>query len=479
MNPGTVTEEGRRLDQAREQFRDALASVQQDGRRKWIYARQPQGWHYRKRTAVAAVLLGLFFAGPFVTWHGQPILLLDILQRRFIVFGLRFWPQDFYLLVLCVLTGFVSIALVTSTVGRVWCGWLCPQTVFLEMVFRRLEWLIDGSAEQQLRRARGTRIWPDVARTVFKHALFLGISFAIANVFLAYVIGAEALRAIVTDSPSRHLTGLFAISVFSTVFYAVFARFREQACTLACPYGRVMGALVDADTITVTYDSRRGEPRHRLTRAGPSTTAGDCIDCGQCVTVCPTGIDIRNGIQLECVACTACADACGDVMRRVGRSQGLIRYTSETAARTGGPRVVGWRVKAYAVVWVVLAIAAVTLIARRPDLDVLLLRQPGTVDATLSGGQRSNFYTVQIVNRSSRTYALTYHVVEPGGGAITPLGPIETVTPYGLMQGRFLLRLPADAAGQGSTPVRIEVRSGGVVVAEAGTSFLVLPKDSR
>jgi cytochrome c oxidase accessory protein FixG len=479
VNDSPATTPDGSVDASHERFRDALASVRQDGRRQWIYARQPRGRHYTRRTAVSVVLLVLFFAGPFVTWHGQPILLLDVIQRRFIVFGLRFWPQDFYLLVLCVLTGFVTIALVTSAVGRVWCGWLCPQTVFLEMVFRRLEWLIDGSAEQQLRRARGARTRRDVARMLLKHGLFLGLSFVIANLFLAYVIGAEALKAIVTDSPARHVSGLFAITTFSLVFYAVFARFREQACTLACPYGRIMGTLVDPDTITVTYDGRRGEPRQRLTRSDDVRLAGDCVDCGQCVTVCPMGIDIRNGIQLECVACAACADACDTVMDRVGRPTGLIRYTSEAAARTGVPPTINWRVKAYALVWIVLMLSAVTLIARRPDLDVLVLRQPGTVDATLAGHQRSNFYTVQIVNRSSRRFALTYHVVEPKGGGITPLGAIDAVTPYGLMQGRFLVRLPAGAARVGATPVRIEVRAADAVVAVVDTAFLALPRDGR
>ena len=467
------------VDAAHEQFRDALASVQADGRRKWIYARQPRGARYTARSAVAAVLLALFFLGPFVRWHGQPLLLLDVLQRKFIVFGLMFWPQDFYLLVLCVLTGFVTVALVTSAVGRVWCGWLCPQTVFLEMVFRRIEWWIDGSAEQQVRRDRAPRTSAVVARAVLKHAVFFALSFVIANVFLAYVIGADALQAIITDPPTHHLPGLAAITIFSLVFYAVFARFREQACTLACPYGRVMGALVDGDTISVTYDRRRGEPRGRLQRAAETPAHGDCIDCAQCVTVCPTGIDIRNGIQLECVACTACADACDDVMRRIGRPPGLIRYASETAVQTGVSRVFTWRVKAYAAVWAVLLVTAIVLIARRPDLDVLILRQPGTIDTTLADGARSNFYTVQVMNRSTRAYALDYRVIAPAGGDITPLGSIETVRPYGLMQGRFLLRLPAGSVHEGSTPVRIEVRSAVRTIASIETSFLALSRESR
>jgi len=346
MSTGTAAPYG--FDADHDRFRGELASVHKDGRRKWIYARKPSGPLYAARTLVSIGLLALLFLGPFVKLHGQPILLLNVLERKFIVFGIIFWPQDFYLLVLSVLTGFVTIALVTSAVGRIWCGWMCPQTIFLEMLFRKIEWLIEGSAQQQVRRDKAPLTFDTAWRKTLKHVLFFGLSFLIANVFLAYIISADTLWTIVTAPPREHIAGLFAISVFSLVFYAVFARFREQACTLACPYGRVMGALVDEHTITVTYDRRRGEPRGRIVRGAQETPVGDCIDCGQCVTVCPIGIDIRNGIQLECVACTACVDACNDVMRRVSRPRGLIRHTSEDAVRTGRPNTVDWRVRAYA-----------------------------------------------------------------------------------------------------------------------------------
>ena len=316
-------------------------------------------------------------------------------------------------------------------------------------------------------------------RKTLKHTVFFGLSFLIANVFLAYIISADALWTIVTSPPREHLAGLFAILVFSLVFYAVFARFREQACTLACPYGRVMGALVDERTITITYDRRRGEPRGKLGRGVQDVPRGDCIDCGQCVTVCPTGIDIRNGIQLECVACTACADACDDVMRRVSRPQGLIRYTSEEAVRTGRPNALSWRVKAYAGVWLVLFVTSATLIARRPDLDVLILRQPGTLQTRLDNGDVSNFYNLQVLNRSNRAYTLTYRVVEPAGGSITPLGPIGDVPSYGLVQSRFLLRLPARGVTGTSTPVRVEVSDGREFVATVDTSFLGIANEQE
>lgn len=471
----TQTQAPHGFDEDHESFRNELASVHTDGRRKWVYARQPSGRFYSARTLVSYVLLALLFFGPFVKVNGQPILLLNILERKFIIFGIVFWPQDFYLLVLCVLTGFVTIALVTSAVGRIWCGWLCPQTIFLEMLFRKIEWLIDGSAQQQVRRDKAPLTFDTLWRKVLKHAIFFTLSFLIANVFLAYIISADTLWTIVTDPPREHVVGLFAITVFSFVFYAVFARFREQACTLACPYGRVMGALVDQNTITITYDRTRGEPRGKIVRGAPESSRGDCIDCGQCVTVCPTGIDIRNGIQLECVACTACADACDDVMTRVSRPTGLIRYTSEEAVRTGQPNTLSWRVKAYAVVWLVLFSTAVTLIARRPDMDVLILRQPGTLQTTLDDGTVSNFYNVQVINRTNTPFTLVYRVLEPAGGRITPLGPIGDVTPYGIVQSRFLLQLPPSTVAGTSTPVRIEVSQAGQIVEIVETSFLAIP----
>jgi cytochrome c oxidase accessory protein FixG len=465
------------FDEDHESFRNELASVHADGRRKWVYARQPSGRFYTARTLVSYVLLALLMFGPLVKWHGQPILLLNVLERKFIVFGVVFWPQDFYLLVLCVLTGFVTVALITSAVGRIWCGWLCPQTIFLEMLFRKIEWLVEGSAQQQVRRDRAPLTFDTAWRKALKHAIFFALSFGIANVFLAYIISADTLYTIVTAPPREHIAGLSAITVFSLVFYAVFARFREQACTLACPYGRVMGALVDQNTITVTYDRARGEPRGKMHKGAQQASTGDCIDCGQCVTVCPTGIDIRNGIQLECVACTACADACDDVMQRVGRPPGLIRYTSEEAVRTRQPKTLSWRVKAYATVWLVLLGTAVTLIARRPDMDVLILRQPGTLQTTLDNGDLSNFYNVQVINRTNHAFTLRYRVVEPAGGSITPLGPIGDVSPYGLVQSRFLLRLPASTVTATSTPVRLEVTQDGRLVEMVDTSFLAIAGD--
>ena len=457
------------LDQAHETFRDELASVYRDGRRKWIYARQPRGRYYSARTLVSVVLLAFLIAAPFVTWRGQPLVLLDVIQRRFVFFGLVFWPQDFYLVVLVALAAIVTLALSTAAFGRVWCGWACPQTVFMEMVFRRIEYFIDGSAEQQVRQDRGGWSASRIMRLVAKQAIFFALSFAIANLFLAYIIGAPALYALVTDSPSNHPGGFAAITIFSLLFYGVFARFREQACTLACPYGRVMSALIDRHTVTVTYDSRRGEPRGR---AADGKAHGDCVNCAQCVTVCPTGIDIRNGIQLECVNCTACIDACDDVMTRLARPRGLIRLTSAEAVGTGHLHWLTPRVKAYAAVWCVLMTTVTVLIVRRPAVEVQVLRQPGTLFTRLDDGAVANFYNVQVINRSARTYVLDYRAVEPAGARVKTLGALDQAPAYGLLERRLILEVPADRVAGLSTPVRLEVRADGELLQTITSSFL-------
>lgn len=465
------------LDDEHETFRNELASVAPDGRRRWVYARKPSGAFYRWRTRLSWALLAFLFLAPFVRVGGLPLLMFNIIERKFVFFGLLFWPQDFYQVVLIALSVLVTLMLSTVTIGRVWCGWLCPQTIFMEMLFRKIEYTIDGSAEQQLRRHRGpwnrARVW----RTGVKQAVFLALSFIIANVFLAYIIGSDALWVIVTDPPSQHIVGLTVISIFSFVFYLVFARFREQACVLACPYGRVMSSLIDRHTVTVTYDFTRGEPRGRIAKGeAAQTPKGDCIDCHQCVTVCPTGIDIRNGVQLECVNCTACIDACDEVMRRIERPTGLIRLTSHEAVAEGRLRWRTARSGAYAVVWVGLVGAAAWIVASRPVLDVTTLRQPGTLYATLDGGRIGNFYNVEVFNRSRHGMPFEVRVVEPAGATVTPLGLDFEIGPHALLEGRMLVAVPQSELGsRQSVPVRLEVRAGGEVIQNLSSAFVAPP----
>jgi cytochrome c oxidase accessory protein FixG len=458
-------------------FRDELASVTRDGRRRWVYARQPAGRIYRARTAVSGLLMAFLFGAPFIHVGGQPLMLLNVIERRFVLLSIPFRPQDFHVVVLIGLTVLVTVVLSTVVVGRVWCGWLCPQTVFMEMLFRRVEYLIAGSAEQQLRRDRGRWTAERTGRVVLKHGVFFALSFVIANIFLAWIIGAEALRVIVTDPPRDHLAGLFAILCFSLVFYMVFSRFREQACVLACPYGRMLSALTDSRTVTVTYDWRRGEPRGRLPLAAqrPTVSTGDCIDCHRCVTVCPTGIDIRNGLQLECVSCAACIDACNDVMQRIGRPRGLIRHVSEDAVRSGRRTWVTPRALAYLAVWLVLVGSTATLFARLPPVDILVLRQPGTLYVTLPNGDVGNFYVVQAFNRTARELRFTIEVASPSAAEAIPIGELGRIGAYEASEGRLLVRINPAAAAGASTAIQLLVRLDTGVVLPIESAFLGPP----
>ena len=291
-------------------FRDHLATADREGNRKWIFARKPKGRFHNLRLYVSWVLLAVMFTGPFIRIGGEPLLLMNIIERKFVILGQVFWPQDILIFATGLLIFLVGIAVFTAAYGRLWCGWTCPQTVLMEMVFRKIEYALEGDAPAQRELAKAPWTAGKVARKVLKHAIFFGLSFIIGNTLLSYIIGTEQLKLIVTDNPANHLQGLTFMVLFTFIFYAIFARFREQACTFICPYGRFQSTLLDENSIVVAYDHRRGEKRGLLHRAeSPAQRQqagfGDCIDCHQCVAVCPTGIDIRNGTQLECVHCTA------------------------------------------------------------------------------------------------------------------------------------------------------------------------------
>ena len=313
-----------------EDFRDHISTISEDGDRAWIYPKKPKGKHYNKRTIVSIVLLALLFGGPFMKIAGHPLMLFNVLQRKFIVFGVPFWPQDFFLFVLAMLTFFVFIILFTAIFGRVWCGWACPQTIFMELVFRKIEYAIEGDSTQQKVLNKAPWTTDKIKKKFFKHGIFFILAFLIANTFLAYIIGIDDLKLLVTEGPASHMGGFIALVVFTGAFYGVYARFREQACLVVCPYGRLQGVLLDRNSVVIAYDYVRGEPRGKMHK-NEERKFGDCIDCHACVHVCPTGIDIRNGTQLECVNCTACIDACDDVMDKVGLNKGLIRYASENS----------------------------------------------------------------------------------------------------------------------------------------------------
>lgn len=407
----------KKQDPEKPDFRDQLATIDKKGKRLWVYAKKPKGPLTTWRNIVGFVLLAFFIAGPFLRINGQPLLLLNFIDREFIILGMQFWPQDFHLFFLGMISLMVFIILFTVIYGRIWCGWACPQTVFMELIFRRIEHWIEGNAYHQKQLDKQPWNISKISRKTLKHLLFYGLSFLVGNLFLAYIIGTEALKEIITDDPKEHLAGLGGMLVFSGIFYFIFAWFREQVCSIVCPYGRLQGALLDRNSIVISYDYQRGEPRGTFFKGEDRRKAGkgDCIHCTQCVQVCPTGIDIRNGTQLECINCTCCIDACNGMMDAVGQPRGLIRYASERMISEGAPVKFNARILAYsAVLIVLLGVVTYSLMARKP-IESTILRAPGMLYQEPAPGKISNLYNIKLVNKTSEALPVQLRLIEPAG----------------------------------------------------------------
>jgi len=366
----------------KERFRDSIGTIDESGKRKFIFPKKPKGKFYNYRTMVGWVLLAFMFAAPFVKINGNQFLLFNVIERKFHIFGFPFWPQDFHLLVISLLVSVVFIILFTVVFGRIFCGWICPQTVFMEMIFRKVEYLIDGDRTKQIKLDKQAWNGEKIRKRITKWIAFFLISFIISNVYFAYFIGSDVLIQHITDGPLNHIETLIKLLLFTMVFYFVFAWFREQVCIIVCPYGRLQGVLLDNKSINVAYDFVRGEGEdgRKPLRKGEKREKsgyGDCVECMQCVQVCPTGIDIRNGTQLECINCTACIDACDEIMDKVGFERGLIRYASEDDIEKKEKFKFNARLIAYTALLTVLVGVLITMLFLRNDVEATILRLPG------------------------------------------------------------------------------------------------------
>jgi len=408
----------------KETFRDSIGTISEEGLRKWIYPKKPKGKYYNYRTLLSIVLLAFFIVGPFIKINGEQFMLFNILERKFHIFGRPFFPQDFYLLAIAAVLSLVFLVLFTVVYGRIFCGWICPQTIFMEMVFRKIEYFIEGDRPKQMKLDRMPWNAEKIRKRVFKWLVFFIISLFITSVMLAYVAGADYVIDF-WKHPFADVKAWLIYLAFTTVFYFVFAWFREQACIIVCPYGRLQGVLTDDNTIMVTYDYKRGEKRGPMRKNldREAEGYGDCIDCKQCVTVCPTGIDIRNGTQMECINCTACMDACDAVMDSIGKPGGLIRYASKISIEEGHGKLFTPRVKFYTTILTILLGVFVYLFANRPDVDLKVLRTRGQVFTELPNGTIQNMYQATIINKSNRTYQnLKIKLINPKKGNITISG---------------------------------------------------------
>jgi cytochrome c oxidase accessory protein FixG len=385
-------------------FRDRLATIDESGKRIWVYAKKPKGKITTWRNIVGFALMAFFFVTPLIRIHGQPLLLLNFIERRIVIFGVQFWPQDFHLFFLAMISLMVFIILFTVTYGRLFCGWACPQTVFMELVFRRIEYWIEGDAYHQKQLVKQPWNTSKVFRKLLKHFFFFIIAFIVGNYFLMYIIGSDAWIKLISESPADHIAGLAGMVVFSGIFYFIFSWFREQVCTIVCPYGRLQGVLLDRNSIVISYDYKAGEPRGTFFKGEDRGTAGKghCINCTQCVQVCPTGIDIRNGTQLECINCACCIDACNAMMDATGQPRGLIRYASEKMIAERLKMKFSARTVAYSAVLVILLGVVTYSLLSRKSIEATILRAPGMLFQETEPGKISNLYNIKLVNKTDQ-----------------------------------------------------------------------------
>ncbi len=458
---------------AKTDFRDRLATIDEKGKRVWVYAKKPRGKLTNWRNIVGFALLAFFLAAPFIRIGGEPLLLLNFIDRKIVVLGMRFWPQDFHLFFLVMISLMVFIILFTVTFGRLFCGWACPQTVFMELIFRRIEYWIEGDAWHQKQLAKQPWNAAKVFRKTLKHVFFFAISFIIGNYFLMYIIGSEDWRLLVTDSPANHIAGLSGMLVFSGVFYFIFAWFREQVCSIVCPYGRLQGVLLDRNSIVISYDYKRGEPRGTFFKGEDRQKEGkgNCINCTQCVQVCPTGIDIRNGTQLECINCACCIDACNHMMDATSQPRGLIRYASEKTISEGTRLKLNARTMAYSAVLVILLGVITYSFTSREPIEATILRAPGMLYQEPEPGRISNLYNIKLVNKTSEDLPVELKILSHSG-VIQIIGNEITVKKESIGESVFFLVLDKNEVTSDKLPVRFGVYSNGRLIEEISSTFV-------
>lgn len=445
-------------------FRDRPINLNEKGGRKWVYAKKPAGKWYTRRTIFSWFLLLFLIGVPFIRFNGNPFILLDIANRKFIIFGAIFWAQDTFILALLMLSFVLFIVLFTVTFGRLWCGWACPQTIFLEMVFRKIEYLIEGDYKKRHKLDHGPWTTEKIVKKTIKHSLFILIALGMTNVFLMWFIGSEGWIKLISEPIRQHLSGFIVMLFISAVFYWIYSYFREQICTMVCPYGRMQGVLLDSKSIIVTYDYKRGEPR------GPKSS-GDCIDCRQCISVCPTAIDIRNGTQLECINCTACIDQCNKIMEVTGKPSGLIRFDSEEGIKNGHSTVWNGRNKAYSVVLLILFSFFVYTLLTRPVVETTILRTPGLLFQENSDNTISNVYNIKIVNKTHDEMPLELKILSHKG-EIKMAGNSMNVKDQAMFESTFILFISKDQIYSDKTEVEFGIFSNNELLETYKTTFV-------
>lgn len=392
-----------------------LSSMQKDGSRLVIHPADVKGVWLRWRRVVFVVLIAFYVLAPFIPVGGHPMIQLDVEHRRFYLFGNTFNSQDFWMVVLLAMSVVFGLLLLTAWRGRVWCGWACPQTVFLEGVYRPIERLFDGTREHQLRLEAAPLSAGKVARRLGKYATFLAVSLAIAHTATALFVSPRELYLAVLDGPGEHMEAFLLTMGFTAILMFNFTWFREQFCVVMCPYGRLQSVLHDRDSVTVAYIEARGEPRGKLVKSpvAGAPARGDCIDCRRCVAVCPTGIDIRDGLQMECLSCNQCIDACDEVMVKVGRPKGLISFRSANELAGKPRRVLRPRLFVYGALMALSLVTLVVSLSLRTPFEANVFRPRGANPFVVDGEVVRNPFDVHVFNKSPETSKFRLSIATP------------------------------------------------------------------
>lgn len=448
-----------------------LSTLESDGSRRWLFPRLAPGRYLSRRRIVAYLLIVIFTAIPYLHIKGKPAMLLDLAHRKFIFFGITFLPTDTVLLALLMVSIFLTIFFVTALFGRVWCGWACPQTVYMEFVYRPIERLFTGKSG----RGGAPKDVPGW-RTAAMYGSFLLVSMYLAHTFLAYFVGVDQLKFWVRQSPLDHPAAFVIMLSTTGLMMFDFAFFREQTCIIACPYGRLQSVLMDRQSLVISYDEKRGEPRgkarSRQQAAGsvrsnsslpaaccppPAAPPGDCIDCEMCVQVCPTGIDIRGGLQIECVGCAQCIDVCDTVMDKIGTPRGLIRYSSQSAMAGEPTRIVRPRVVIYAlVISGLLSVLSFLLLTKSP-LDMTLLRSLGRPFVITDSGEVENTLRIKLTNRTEKPMRLRFAAVDNPLLKVAATQDVVELAPSAQWTEPLLIIAPPTAFPAGILTARIRV----------------------
>lgn len=470
------------LEEELQSFRNSIGTADKSGKRKWVFAKKPEGKYYQWRTYVSWFLLAMLIIIPFIKINGNPLFKFDVIKREFYIFSYPFFTSDFKIFAIGMITTVVFIILFTVVYGRIFCGWICPQTIFLEMVFRKIEYAIDGDRNKQMKLSKQAWDEEKIRKRLLKWTIYAVISFIISNIFFAWIIGVDELKKLIVDGPMEHLSTFIGLLIFTLLFYGVFTWFREQACVLVCPYGRLQGVLIDKKTIIVAYDYKRGEraegrARYKRGQDRAAEGVGDCIDCNNCVVVCPTGIDIRNGTQLECVNCTACIDACDEVMTKINLPTGLIRYASEEEIAEGKKFKFSGRMIAYTAVLTILTGLLFSLLFIRSDVNSKFLREPGTDYKVVNNSIITNEFQFTLQNKTKDTEQMHFNLASHPKGAIQVSNlPVPLlIQPGQQIEGKAIISIPKSEISSYKEKIEIEVLNQDNKVIDTYTTSFAAP----